>query len=155
MGRCCRTAVPFLAVSLLALQTTGYTHGIAAVSDTFVTVAPEETDEILTNPGVGWETFHHTAHNDPNLPAWIPSTVHYARWGWGTLEPERGQIDYEFLDGILKETRESKQKLAFRAMCCSSSPRKPYHPEWLVDIGGKVVVTRYGDGWATGWSSRN
>jgi hypothetical protein len=23
---------------------------------------------------------------DKNLPDWIPSTVHDARWGWGTLE---------------------------------------------------------------------
>ena len=112
----------------------------------WVQVAPEETDEILANPGMGWETFHQTADSDKNLPAWIPSTVHYARWGWGTLEPEQGRIDYDFLDGVLKETRESGQRLAFRAMCCSSSPRQPYHPKWLRDIGGKVVVTRYGNG---------
>jgi hypothetical protein len=111
-----------------------------------VRVVPEETDEILANPGMGWETFHRTANDDPNLPEWIPSTVHYARWGWGTLEPERGRIDYEFLDGVLKETRQSGQKLAFRAMCCSTSPRQPYHPKWLADAGGKVVVTRYGNG---------
>jgi hypothetical protein len=111
-----------------------------------VTVVPKETDEILANPGMGWETFHHTATQDKNLPSWIPSTVHYARWGWGTLEPEQGKIDYEFLDGVLKETHEAGQKLAFRAMCCSSYPGRPYHPDWLQDIGGKVVTTRYGDG---------
>ena len=112
----------------------------------WVRFVPKETDEILANPGMGWETFHRTADDDKNLPAWIPSTVHYARWGWGTLEPERGRIDYGFLDGVLKETREAGQTLAFRAMCCSTSPRQPYHPKWLPDIGGKVVVTRYGDG---------
>ncbi len=110
------------------------------------TVVPEETDEILSNPGMGWETFHRTMKDDKNLPSWIPSTVHYARWGWGTLEPEKDKIAYRFLDGVLEETREAGQKLAFRAMCCSSSPRRPYHPEWLREIGGKVVVTRYGDG---------
>jgi len=26
-------------------------------------------------------------------------------------------------------------KLALRAMCCSSSPRRPYHPDWLRDMG--------------------
>jgi hypothetical protein len=31
-------------------------------------------------------------------------------------------------------------------MCCSSSPRQPYHPDWLTEIGGSVVKTRYGDG---------
>jgi hypothetical protein len=109
-----------------------------------VRVVPKETDAILANPGMGWETFHRTADEDKNLPDWIPSTVHYARWGWGTLEPEKGEIDYDFLDGVLNETHKSRQKLAFRVMCCSSSPRRPYHPDWLQKMGGKVVVTRYG-----------
>lgn len=111
-----------------------------------VTVTPEETDAILANPGMGWETFHHTAENDSNLPDWIPSTVHYARWGWGTLEPEPGKIDYGFLDGVLDETRQAGQTLAFRVMCCSSRPQRPYHPDWLTEVGGKVVRTRYGSG---------
>lgn len=118
----------------------------AAAPDTLVTVTPEETDEILANPGMGWQTFHRTRAEDKNLPAWIPSTVQYARWGWRTLEPTKGNIDYDFLDGVLKETREAGQKLAFRAMCCSTYPRRPYHPEWLRDISGAVVMTRYGDG---------
>jgi hypothetical protein len=75
----------------------------------WVRVVPEETDEILANPGMGWETFHRTANNDKNLPSWIPSTVHYARWGWRELEPEQGKIAYDFLDGVLKETREAGQ----------------------------------------------
>lgn len=118
----------------------------AADAKGVVTVTPEESDAILANPGMGWETFHRTADNDSSRPSWIPSTVHYARWGWGTLEPEKGQIDYGYLDGVLQETRQSKQKLAFRVMCCSSSPRQPYHPKWLAAMGGKTVVTRYGDG---------
>ncbi len=111
-----------------------------------VVVAPEETDEILANPGMGWQTFHRTKTHDKNLPSWIPSTVHYARWGWGTLEPQPGEIDGAFLDGILKETREAGQTLAFRVMCNSTYPRQPYHPKWLTEIGGKVVTTRYGSG---------
>ena len=65
-----------------------------AASDAVVTVTPEETDEILANPGMGWETFHRTSKRDKNLPSWIPSTVHYARWGWRELEPQPGKIDY-------------------------------------------------------------
>lgn len=111
-----------------------------------VVVAPEETDEILANPGMGWQTFHRTKTQDKNLPSWIPSTVHYARWGWRELEPRPGEIDGAFLDGILKETREAGQTLAFRVMCNSTYPRQPYHPKWLTEIGGKVVTTRYGSG---------
>jgi len=110
-----------------------------------VMVQPEETDELLANPGMGWETFHRTRNEDRNLPGWIPSTIHYARWGWGTLEPEPGKIDYAFLDGILKQTRQAGQRLAFRVMCCSTRPGRPYHPDWLKEVGGKVLIADHGD----------
>jgi hypothetical protein len=130
-------------VTILSLL---FSRNVTAADGGWVTVAPEESDEILANPGMGWQTFHRTKTQDKNLPPWIPSTVHYARWGWGTLEPQSGKIDIAFLDGVLKETREAGQTLAFRVMCCSTSPRQPYHPQWLAEIGGKVVATRYGSG---------
>jgi hypothetical protein len=105
-----------------------------------VTVTPEETDELLANPHMGWQTFHHTRDKDRNLPAWIPSTVHYARWGWKDFEPQPGKIDYAFLDKVLKETRAAGQTLAFRVMCCSTTPGRPYHPAWLKKIGGKEIA---------------
>ncbi len=108
-----------------------------------VTVLPEETDELLANPGIGWETFHRTPDKDKSLPDWIPSTVHYARWGWGVLEPRPGEIDYAFLDRTLRETQAAGQRLAFRVMCCSTSPGRPYQPEWLPQIGCKVLTVDY------------
>jgi hypothetical protein len=110
-----------------------------------VRVVPELTDELLANPGMGWETFHRTRDGDRNLPDWIPSTIHYARWGWGTLEPEPGRIDYAFLDGVLTATHRAGQRLAFRVMCCSTSRNRPYHPAWLKKAGGKVLVVDYGN----------
>jgi hypothetical protein len=107
------------------------------------TIVPEETDEPLANPGMGWETFHRTGDKDQTLPDWIPSTVHYARWGWGTLEPQAGKIDYVFLDGVLAETRQAGQRLAFRVMCCSTRPGSPYHPAWLADVGGRILLCDY------------
>ncbi len=107
------------------------------------TVVPEETDELLANPGLGWQTFHRTRQKDQSLPDWIPSTTHYARWGWGTLEPEPGRIDYAFLDAVLEETRQAGQRLAFRVMCCSTRPGNPYHPAWLADVGGRILLCDY------------
>ena len=109
----------------------------AASADAPVRVVPEETDAILANPGMGWETFHRTAKQDKTLPAWIPSTLHYARWGWGEVEPQPGKIDYAFLDKVLRDTRDSGQKLAFRVMCCSTTRNRPYHPKWLKEVGGR------------------
>jgi hypothetical protein len=108
-----------------------------------VTVVPEETNEILANPGMGWQTFHRTAKQDKSLPAWIPSTIHYARWGWGELEPQPGKLDTDFLDKALKESRESGQRLAFRVMCCSTYKGHPYHPKWIKEIGGKELQADY------------
>ncbi|MGQ9573827.1 MAG: DUF4832 domain-containing protein [Thermoguttaceae bacterium] len=120
--------------------------GPVRAGDDWVRVVPQETDEILANPAMGWQTFHRTAPQDKSLPAWIPSTVHYARWGWGQLEPEQGQIDYAFLDGVLRQTREAGQTLAFRVMCCSTTPRQPYHPGWLRQTGGRIIRTQRRDG---------
>ena len=108
-----------------------------------VSVTPQQTDAILANPGMGWQTFHRTSKEDKNLPSWIPSTVHYARWGWGELEPKEGHIDYAFLDNVLAESRASGQTLAFRVMCCSTSPRRPYHPAWLQGAGGRILECVY------------
>ena len=104
-----------------------------------VTVRPEETDELLANPHVGWQTFHRTKDKDRSLPDWIPSTVHYARWGWKVFEPQPDKIDYAFLDKQLAESRRAGQTLAFRVMCCSTTPRRPYHPDWLKDLGGREI----------------
>lgn len=104
-----------------------------------VTIVPEETTDILANPGMGWQTFHRTNKQDKNLPSWIPSTVYYARWGWGELEPQPGKLNTDFLDKVLKESRDAGQQLAFRVMCCSPYPKRPYHPKWLQEIGGREL----------------
>ncbi len=139
----CRNRYLLLAVAMVC-QLCWVSQALADEPE-WVRVVPKETNEILANHGMGWETFHRTADDDKNLPSWIPSTIHYARWGWKVLEPKKGTIDYVFLDGVLKETHEAGQRLAFRVMCCSPYPRRTYHPEWLGDIGGEIVTTRHGD----------
>jgi hypothetical protein len=68
-----------------------------------------------------------------------------AEGGWRIQEPAKGKIDYDFLDVVLKETRETGQKLAFRVMCCSPYKRRPYHPEWLKEIrGGTLDADHHG-----------
>ena len=136
----------FLFVTLgfvLLLAGCASTGGDSSIDTERITIVPEQTDAILANPGMGWETFGRPADKDKNLPDWIPSTIQYARWGWGVLEPEPGMINYEFLDKVLAEARSSGQRLAFRVMCCSTSPRRPYHPKWLAGVGGKILTCDY------------
>jgi hypothetical protein len=138
--------LPVTCLGLLTVLPHNRARGAETTSPAIVTVVPEETDEILANPGMGWETFHRTCKQDKNLPRWIPSTVHYARWGWRELEPRQGEINYAFLDKVLQQTRAAGQTLAFRVMCCSTSPGSPYHPAWLKDLGGRIIKTRRNDG---------
>ncbi len=138
-----RSRTIFLVVtSLVGIGSYG-APGQARGVDRMATVVPTETDELLANPGMGWETFHRSSNKDNNLPDWIPSTVQYARWGWGTLEPRPGEIDYAFLDKTLEETRAAGQRLAFRVMCCSTSPGRPYQPDWLQGVGCRVLTVDY------------
>ncbi|NUQ62964.1 MAG: hypothetical protein HUU20_10770 [Pirellulales bacterium] len=105
-----------------------------------VKVVAEETDEILANPGMGWETFHRTCKADNNLPSWIPSTVQYARWGWRELEPQPGKVAYDFLDRVLKESHDSGQELAFWVMYGSPYKGRLDYPDWLKEIGGRILI---------------
>ncbi len=41
---------------------------------------------------------------------------------------------------MLKESHDSGQKLAFRVMCCSPYKGRPYHPDWLKEIGGRELI---------------
>ena len=129
-------------ISIAALWGLLAWRAVVLAEDQQVAVKPEETDEVLANPGMGWETFHQTSKQDKSLPEWIPSTVQYARWGWGELEPQPGKLNTDFLDKVLKETRDSGQKLAFRVMCCSTTKGQPYHPKWL-EVGGKELQADY------------
>lgn len=121
----------------------GIAEEIASAGSDRLVFRPQPSDEVLANPGMGWQTFHRTSKQDKNLPSWIPSTIHYARWGWKDLEPRPGELDAAFLDRELDQSRQSGQKYAFRVMCCSTSRGKPYHPEWLKEVGGKELLCDY------------
>jgi hypothetical protein len=108
-----------------------------------VVVTPEETGEILANPGMGWETFGFPVKLDKSLPDWIPSTVYYNRWGWASVEPQPGKLNTEMLDYALKHAHDSGQKLAFRIMCASVRAGEPYHPAWLRQVGGHELQARF------------
>jgi hypothetical protein len=117
------------------------TNRVISAERPAIVVTPQVTDQRLSNPGMGWETFHRASADDPNLPSWIPSTVLYARWGWNELETQPGDLNTAFLDRTLKQAHDSGQKLAFRVMCCSTNLGHPYYPPWLKEVGGRILVS--------------
>lgn len=103
-----------------------------AVQEGIVNVTPKETDELLANPGMGWQTFHRFADEDKNLEG-LPSTSAYFRFYWNEIEPVEEQIAFAKFDGILAHARKAGQKLAFRIMCAGTRSDSMYVPQWLKD----------------------
>ncbi len=93
---------------MLALSALVLLPVLQATADDVV-ITPEQTNEVLANPDMGWETFHVSAKQDKSLPDWIPSTVFYIRWGWNSLEPQPGKLNTELLDKTLKAAHNSGQ----------------------------------------------
>jgi hypothetical protein len=129
-------SVSMLCMTLIASQT----HG----DQQYSVVQPTEIDDLLANPGIGWETFLRPAAEDTNLPEWIPSTIQYIRWGWKQLEPEPSRINTDLLDCALRRSRASGQQLAFRVKCCNPDKHAPDHPAWVTHAGGRELNVEYG-----------
>jgi hypothetical protein len=128
---CCLLLITILAASAPASE--------AARSR--IAFTPKESDALLANPHMGWETFQKPAKSDKSLPAWIPSTVEYFRWRWKDLEPRQGEIDWAFVEKALSAAAASGQTLGIRIMSVGSSQRELYHPDWLKNIPGAVRET--------------
>jgi len=111
-------------------------------------VQPKETDELLANPHMGWQTFHHFADDDANL-AGLPSGAAYFRFYWKVLEPAEGEINFPMLDDLLAHARRAGQRLSFRAMCTGSRDYLD-SPQWLKDKGcrGHEFYYEGADHWA-------
>lgn len=119
--------------------------GNLRAEEPLVVFAPRATDELLANPGIGWETFGMPRDRDPHLPDWIPSTIAYYRWNWRQLEPRPSELDTGLIDRTLVACRAAGQKLAMRVMCCSPTKGRPYHPAWLGEVGGRELTVDYGE----------
>lgn len=113
-------------------------------------IEPREIDDLLANPGMGWQTFHRFADQDPNL-AGLPSTSAYFRFYWSEIEPEEGKIDFPKLDGLLARARKAGQQLAFRVMCAGTSDEEMYVPGWLKEKGCPGFEYRYQGRGRTHW----
>jgi hypothetical protein len=126
------------------------TAALHAAEPQMVTVRPKEMNDLLANPGMGWQTFHHFADEDKNL-AGLHSTSAYFRFYWGDMEPAEGKIDFAKFDALLARAKKAGQKVAFRVMCAGTEGRYLYVPAWLKDSGCKGFEYQYGGGGPKHW----
>jgi hypothetical protein len=93
---------------------------------------PKEIDELLANPGMGWQTSYCFADEDKNLGG-LPSSVAFFGLHWSDVEPAPGRI--ERIDALLERARKAGQRLAFRIMCADSDKKYKHVPDWLACRG--------------------
>ncbi|MBN2505086.1 MAG: DUF4832 domain-containing protein [Verrucomicrobia bacterium] len=105
-------------------------------------VEPRQTDELLANPGMGWQTFHRFADEDKALEG-LPSASAYFRFYWREIEPRDGEIAFTRFDDLLAHARRAGQKLAFRIMCTGSGQPMDV-PAWLKEQGCRGIEFRRG-----------
>lgn len=67
-------------------------------------------------------------------PQYPDTTLSYCRWLWSVIEPEKGKIRFDVIDGALEAARARGQTLQLRI--------QPYigadMPKWFWELGGKV-----------------
>ena len=129
-----------MAIGLMILALNCYLA--TGVDESMVKINPKGIDDLLANPGMGWQTFHHFSDEDKNLEG-LPSSSAYFRFYWSQIEQAEGKIDFEMFDGLLAHARKAGQKLAFRVMCAGTSRDYMYVPQWLKDKGCKGYDYKY------------
>ncbi len=132
-----------------------------------ITVKPTRIDDVLTNPGMGFASFHFgwwcnlppitysakecAARVKKQWPENYPkSGTAYFRWHWRDLEPKRGQIDFEMIDRAIQSANVMGMTLSFRVMTVAEG--QSGIPDWLTsapyDVAGQW---RQGDGGRVFW----
>ena len=116
-------------------------------------IQPERSDEILINPGMGFETYErfngdatetrnywhddgpveYSEFNGSVKNEGHPDTsIAYFRWYWARLEPEEGKIAWDIIDRAIGQARKRGQQLHLRLM-----PHDQFGllPAWYVKKG--------------------
>ena len=113
-----------------------------------ITVEPTRIDDVLTNPGMGFASFHFgwwcnlppitysakecAARVRKQWPERYPNSgTAYFRWHWRDLEPKPGEIDFAMIDRAIQSANELGMTLSFRDVLIIA--RALYHdPDVLI-----------------------
>lgn len=126
-----------------------------AAQDTLV-VRPDPSDEVLTNPGIGFMTFqrfngdalneglkwtegfpieYQEWDGDLQNQDYPDTTIAYFRLYWKFLEPERGQYEWALIDRALSTARRRGQSLMLRIAPYGTGSERDV-PDWYRDMVG-------------------
>lgn len=132
-------------------------------------ILPRETEEVLTNPGIGFMTFQRFNGDTLNKVNWTEgnpieyqkfdgslqnkdypmTSIAYFRVYWRYLEPEMGKYNWEMIEKALRTAHERHQTLMLRiAPYGSGTDTVNDVPKWYrAMVGNKNEWLPEGDGW--------
>ena len=137
---------------------------IEASAQKTIYVRPIETDEVLTNPGIGFMTFQRFNGDELNEGSgWTEgfpieyqefdgnlenkdhpmTSIAYFRIYWKFLEPEMDKYNWAMIDEALKTAHERQQTLLLRIAPYGNGPEKDVPPWYRAMVGD-------GDEWLPG-----
>ena len=114
-------------------------------------VEPETIDEVLVNPGMGFETFHSFNGDVENKRAenYPECSIAYFRFYWSKLEPWEGKYNFEMIDWLLEKAKQNRQDLALRFMPTSAADPYVGTPKWYIAKAKGYRYKKYNrEGWA-------
>jgi len=129
----------------------------SSFSQETVVVRPEETDEVLVNPGIGFMTFqrfngdklnqgkkwtegfpitYQPFDGDLTNEGYPMTSLAYFRVYWRFIEPAKGQYQWDLIDKALKTAAQRGQTLLLRIAPYDKAPGTDV-PQWYRAIVGK------------------
>ena len=138
-----------IVISLFILFLAGFSV-IAQEQPQLIKVYPNEIQDVLTNPGIGFTTFQRFNGDTLNAVRWTEgfpieyqtfngdltnknhpqSSIAYFRVYWYFMEPEQGKYNWAMLDKALRTAAERGQTLMLRIAPQATIGSKA--PEWLL-----------------------
>jgi len=111
----------------------------------------DTTDEVLVNPGMGFETFHsfNEDHLNKSADNYPECSIAYFRFYWDKLEPYEGRYNFEMIDWLLEKAQQNGQDLALRFMPTSAADPYVGTPKWYSAKAKGYWYKKYNrKGWA-------
>jgi len=146
-----------LRISIIVLYIVFSLPLAAQIPEHIKVIRPQEIDDILINPGIGFTTFqmlngdNHKANQDVlrevdiekydnpfdvlenrNQPG---SSIAYFRILWKVIEPEKEKYSWDYIDELLKLAHEHGQTIALRISPHKGRPQDDV-PSWYRELVG-------------------
>ncbi len=128
-----------------SMQTTrGGTDSVIVNSVAYYRVTPEESDEVLINPGKGWILYDNGRgdFSQQTAETWAYGTLGYARLYWADVETADGVYDFSIIDKGIAQCKAHGKTYAFGIMACNPTGMSDYStPKFILDRADVNVLT--------------